>query len=38
MSWLLALLLAGPRGRNAATGAAIIFAVLLLGLLLGDWR
>ena len=38
MNWLLALLVAGPRGRHASTGAAVVFAVILLALLLGDWR
>ena len=38
MNWLLVLLLAGPGGRHAYSGGVIIFAVLLLALLLGDWR
>ena len=38
MNWLLALLVAGPRGQHASTGAAVIFAVIIAAMLLGAWR
>ena len=38
MDWISALLVAGPGGRHAWNGGAVIIAVLLLGLLLGDWQ